>query len=81
MGSVGQLRLTLCDPVDCSLPCSSVLWDFPGKNTWGGLPFPSPGDLPDPGIKPMSPVSPALEGGFFITEPPGKPLNNSIAYK
>ena len=33
------------------------------------LPFPSPGDLPDPGIKPMSP---ALAGGFFTTEPPGK---------
>ena len=33
--------------------------------------FPSPGDLPDPGIKP---VSPALAAGFFTTEPPGKPL-------
>jgi len=55
--------------------------EFSRQENWGGLPFPSPGDLPDPGIKPMSPVSPALEGGFFITEPPGKPLNNSIAYK
>ena len=36
-----------------------------------GLLFPSPGDLPDPGIKPMSP---ALAGGFFTTEPPGKSL-------
>ena len=35
-----------------------------------GLPFPSPGDLPDPGIEP---VSPALAGGFFTVEPPGKP--------
>ena len=35
-----------------------------------GLPFPSPGDLPDPGIKPAS--SP-LAGGFFTTQPPGKP--------
>ena len=35
-----------------------------------GLPFPSPGDLPDPGIKPESP---ALAGGFFTTEPPGQP--------
>ena len=42
-------------------------WDFPGKNT-DGLPFPPPGDLPDPGIKPSSP---ALAGGFFTTEPPG----------
>ena len=31
-------------------------WDFPGKNTWVGLPFPSPGDLPNPGIKPWSPA-------------------------
>ena len=38
---------------------------------WSGLPFPSPGDLPDPGIKP---VSPALAGGFLTTAPPGKPI-------
>ena len=34
---------------------------------WSGLPFPSPGDLPDPGIKPVSLMSPALAGGFFTT--------------
>ena len=32
-----------------------------------------PGDLPDPGIKPLSPAAPALAGGFFTTEPSGKP--------
>ena len=37
-----------------------------------GLPFPTPGDLPDTGIKPTSPESPALVGRFFTTEPPGK---------
>ena len=42
---------------------------FPRQEYWSGLPFPSPGDLPNPGIKPMSP---ALAGGFFTTEPPGK---------
>ena len=36
------------------------------------MPFPPPGGLPNPGIKPMSPASPALAGGFFITESPGK---------
>ena len=36
------------------------------KEYWSGLPFPPPGDLPDPGIEP---VSPALAGSFFITEP------------
>ena len=41
---------------------------------WCGLPFPSPGDLPDPGIKPMSP---ALASGFFTTEPPGNSVPES----
>ena len=45
---------------------------FPRQEYWNGLPFPSPGDLPDPGIEP---VSPALAGGFFTTKPPGKPLD------
>ena len=44
---------------------------FPRQEYGSGLPFPSPGDLPDLGIKPMFPV---LAGGFFPTEPPGKPL-------
>ena len=44
---------------------------FPRQEYWSGLTFPSPRDLPNPGIKP---VSQALSGGFFITEPPGKPL-------
>ena len=43
---------------------------FSRQEYWSGLPFPSPGDLPDLGIVP---TSPALVGGFFITEPPGKP--------
>ena len=34
---------------------------------WSGLPWPSPGDLPDPGIEPASYMSPALAGGFFTT--------------
>ena len=43
---------------------------FLRQEYWNGLPFSSAGDLPDPGILPMSP---ALAGGFFSTEPPGKP--------
>ena len=43
---------------------------FPRQEYWSGLPFPPPGDLPDPGIELESPVSPALAGGFFTTEPP-----------
>ena len=37
---------------------------------WSGLPFPTPRDLPDPGIEPAFPVSLALAGGFFTTAPP-----------
>ena len=40
---------------------------------WSGLPFPTPGDLPNPGIEHASPVSPALAGGCFTIAPPGKP--------
>ena len=43
---------------------------FPRQEYWNELPFPSPGNLPNPGIKYMSA---ALTGGFFTTEPPGKP--------
>ena len=39
-----------------------------------GLPCPPPGDLPDPGIEPESPVSPAMADGFFMPEPWGFPL-------
>ena len=46
---------------------------FSRQEYWRGLPFPSPGDLPDPGIEPMYPASSALAGGFFTTVPPGKP--------
>ena len=47
---------------------------FSSQEYWSGFPFPTLGDLPDPGNEPGSLVSPALAGGFFITEPPGKTL-------
>ena len=47
--------------------------EFSKQDYWGGFPFPSPEDLPNPGIEPGSP---ALAGGFFTTEPPGKPLSS-----
>ena len=47
---------------------------FSRQGYWSGLPLPSPGNLPDPGIEPTSLASPALAGRFFTTEPPGKPL-------
>ena len=47
---------------------------FPRQEYWIELPFPTPGDLPHPGIKSRSPVLPVLAGGVFTTEPPEKPL-------
>ena len=47
---------------------------FPRQECWSGLPCSSPGDGPDPGIKP---ASPALAGGFFTSEPAGKPGSHS----
>ena len=45
---------------------------------YSGLPFPSPGALPDPGMEPESPVSPPLAGRFFTNEPPGKSTSISV---
>ena len=62
-------RVRLCHPMDCSLP-GFFSMKFPRQEYWSRLPFPSPECLPNPGIK--SKTS-ALTGGFFTTEPPGKP--------
>ena len=50
--------------VACQAPLSM---GFSGQEYWNGLPFPSPGHLPNPGIEPASLMSPALAGGFFTT--------------
>ena len=47
--------------------------EFSRQEYWSGLPFPTPGDIPNPEIGPESPVSPVLAGRFFTTVPPGKP--------
>ena len=65
---VAQSCPTLCDPVDCSLP-ASLSMGFSRQEYWSGLPFPSPGDLPDLGIEPRSPT---LEADALTSEPPGK---------
>ena len=44
--------------------------EFSRQEYWSGLPYPSPGDLPDPGIEPRSPTLPA---DILPSEPPGKP--------
>ena len=54
--------------------------EFFQARTLEWVPFPTPGDLPDPGMKPESPVSSALAGGFFTTAPPGMPLLTSTLF-
>ena len=53
---------------------ASLSMEFSRQGYWSGLLFPPPGDLPDSGIKPTSPVTSALAVRVFTTEPPGKPL-------
>ena len=50
---------------------ASLSMGFSGQEYWSGLAFPSPGDLPNPGIEPGFP---SLEGEFFTAEPLGKPI-------
>jgi len=57
--------------MNCS-PLGSSVYGTSQTTILEWLPFPSPGDLPDPGIKPVSLASPALAGRFFTTQPPGK---------
>ena len=62
--------------VACQAPLSM---GFPRQEYWGGLPFPSPGDPPNPGIELVSPTHPALAGEFLTPEPPGKPSMTYIS--
>ena len=74
-----QLCLTLRNPTRCSLPGFSVHGIFQARILeWAAIPY--PGDLLDPGIKPVPPAFPALAGGFFTTEPPGKPCSFHTTY-
>ena len=59
--------------MDCSSPGFSV-HEIIQANSWNGLPFFAQGDLSNPGIELESPASPVLTGGFFTTEPSGKPI-------
>ena len=76
-GLLAQSCPTLCEPMDCSPPGFSVL-GLSRQEYWSRLLFPSPGDLPDPGMEPMSPVSPALQVNSLPAEPLGKPLAESL---
>ena len=65
-----------CVPVDLWTVAhqAPLSMGFSRQEYWSWLPCPPAGDLPDPETEPASLVSPALAGGFFTTEPPGKPI-------
>ena len=68
---VTQLCLTLGDPMDLTVGYQAPLsMEFSRKEYWSGLPFPSPGDLPNPGIKPGSL---AMQADSLPSKPAGKP--------
>ena len=70
---VAQTRSTLGDPTDCS--CQAPLsMGFSRQECWSGVPCPSPGDLPDPGIEPRSPV---LQTDSLPSEPPGSGMGSN----
>ena len=71
---------TLCDPMDCipsdPMDCTfqaPLSMGFLKQEYWSESPLPSPGDLPDPGIEPVSVASPTLADRFLTTEPPERP--------
>ena len=74
---VAKSCITLVTPwtVACQAPLSIR---FSRQEYWSGLPFPSPEDLPDPGVES---AYPALAGGFFTTEPAGKPNGILLSHK
>ena len=71
---VTQSCLTLFTP--WTIPCQAPLsMEVPSQEDWSRLPFPSPGDLPNPGIEPRSPP---LQANSLLTKPPRKPKNTEV---
>ena len=73
LNGFAQSCLTLCDPMDCSL-LGSLSMEFSRQEYLSGLPCPSPGDFPDPGIEPRSPT---FQADSLSSEPPGKSFSSS----
>ena len=67
---VTQSCLTLCDSMEVAHQ-APLSMEFSRQEYFSGLPFPSPGNLPNPGIKPGSP---AFQADTLTSEPPGKPI-------
>ena len=71
---VAQSCLTLCDPMDCTACQALLSMGFSRQGYWSGLPFLSPGDLPEPGIEPGSP---ALQSDALPTDSQTSDLNSA----
>ena len=69
---VAQSCLALRNPMNCVAHQTPLSMGLSRQEYWSGLPFPSPGDLPDSGIEPSYPVSPALQEDYLPSEPPRK---------
>ena len=72
---VAQSCPTVCDPWTVAHQAPPSM-GFSRQEYWSGLPFPSPGDFPDPGIKPGSPT---LQADALPSKPPGKPRQVKIS--
>ena len=77
VSSDAQSCPTLSDSMDYN-PSGSSVHGIPRQEHCSGLLFPSPGDLPDPEIEPVSLASPALAGGLFTTVPPLAPARYQL---
>ena len=72
-----QSCLILCNPMDCSPYQAPLSMGLSRQEYWSGLPFPSPGDLPDSGIKPRSP---ALHADSLLLSHQGSPTHSTAEY-
>ena len=70
---VAQLCLTLCNPMESARLLGP--WGFSRQEYWSGLPYPPPGNLPNPGIKSRSTT---VQADSLLSEPPGKPKNTGV---
>jgi len=77
--SVAQLCPILCERMNYTDHQAPLSMGFSGQEYWNGLPFPSPGDLLDPAVEPVSLGSPELAGEFFTTVPPGGPVRDNVS--
>ena len=75
---VAQSCSTLCNAIDCIAYQAPPSMEFSRREYWSGLPFPSPGDLPNPGIEPRCPT---LQADALPSEPSGKLADGDYSHE